>query len=40
MSFSSSRFNWRTVTIWTSPGVRICFCETFSCSLGESIDIL
>ncbi len=39
MSFSSSRFSWRTVTIWTSPGVRICFCETFSCSLGESIDI-
>src|SRR6516164_2941200 len=24
------------VTIWTSPGVRICFCATFSCNLGDS----
>src|ERR1017187_7027637 len=24
------------VTIWTSPGGRICFCATLSCSLGDS----
>src|SRR5450759_1683540 len=36
ISFSSSRLSWRMVTIWTSPGVRICFCATFSCSLGDS----
>ena len=35
MSFSSSRFNWSRLTICTSPGVRICFCGTLTCSLGE-----
>jgi hypothetical protein len=24
------------VTICTKPGVRICFCETLSCNLGDS----
>ena len=32
-SFSSSLFSASTLTIWTSPGVRICFCETFKLSL-------
>ena len=36
ISFNSSRLSWRTVTIWTRPGVRICFCATFNCSLGDS----
>ena len=35
ISFSSSRLSWRTVTICTRPGVRICFWATRSCSLGE-----
>src|SRR5262249_37659601 len=36
ISFSSRRFSCNTVTICTRPGVRICFCATLSCSLGES----
>ena len=35
MSLSSSRLSWSTVTICTRPGVRICFCATRSCSLGD-----
>src|ERR1700722_17193135 len=36
MSFNSSRFNCSKLTICTSPGVRICFCEIRTCSRGES----
>src|SRR5205823_3198691 len=34
MSLSSSLLSARTLTICTRPGVRICLCETFKCSLG------
>src|ERR1700729_1334304 len=36
MSLSSRRFNWSRLTIWTSPGVSICFCWTRICRRGES----